>query len=128
MMEFTKLAVEKTYPANASIIPRNEHVEHFFMIRKGEVEVVLQDRKKKETVISHLKPGEFFGEMELMRGGKAIADVHAGSHESVEVLAIKREDFKRVMDESPITAEAIGKIVQQRLEAHRGKDGRKKNR
>jgi ABC-type methionine transport system ATPase subunit len=125
MMEFSKLAEERTYPPNITIIPRNEHVEYFFMIRKGEVEVVLQDRKDQETIISRLKPGEFFGEIELLRGGKAIANVRAGSREPVEVLMIKREDFKRVIDQSPITAEALGKIVLERLEAHRTADSRK---
>ena len=94
------------------------------MIRKGEVEVVLQDRKNKETVISRMKPGEFFGEIELMRGGKAVANVRAGSGSPVEVLTIKREDFKRVMDQSPLTAEAIAKIVQERVAEHRAADSR----
>jgi ABC-type lipoprotein export system ATPase subunit len=125
MMEFSKLADESMYPPTATIIPRNQHVEKFFMIRKGEVEVVLQDRKNSETVISRLKPGEFFGEIELMRGGKAIANVRACAETPVEVLTIKREDFKRVIDQSPITAEAIGKIVQERLDAHRAADSRK---
>jgi hypothetical protein len=40
------------------------------------------------------------------------------------VLTVKRTDFQRVMNESPITAEAVGKIVQQRLEAHRAADSR----
>jgi ABC-type lipoprotein export system ATPase subunit len=124
MMEFTKLAEEWEYEPRATIIPRNEHIEHFFMISKGEVEVVLQDRKKEETVVSRLKPGEFFGEIELLRGGKSIANVRAGPDEPVEVLTIAREDFKRVIDQSPITAEAIGRIVQQRLEAHRAADSR----
>jgi ABC-type lipoprotein export system ATPase subunit len=126
MMEFTKLAGERVYQPNHTIIPRDGHVDTFFMIHKGEVEVVLQDRKKSETVISRLKPGEFFGEIELMRGGRAIANVRAGSKEPVEVLTISRDDFKRVMDQSPITAEAVGKIVQERLEAHRAADSRKK--
>ena len=125
MMEFSKLAEERTYPPNITIIPRNEHVEYFFMIRKGEVEVVLQDRKNQETIVSRLKPGEFFGEIELLRGGKAIANVRAGSREPVEVLMIRREDFKRVIDQSPITADALGKIVEERLEAHRAVDSRK---
>jgi len=124
MMEFTKLAETRTYAPNNTIIPRNEHVEHFFMIRKGEVEVVLQDRKKEDTIISRLAPGEFFGEIELMRGGKSIANVRAGAEEPVEVLVIHRNDFKRVMDESPITAEAVAKIVQERLEVHRSADSR----
>ncbi len=124
MMEFTKLAEARTYSANTPIIPRNEHVEYFFMIRKGEVEVVLQDRKNQETVISRLTPGEFFGEIELLRGGRAIANVRASAAGPVEVLTIQRADFKRVIDASPITAEALAKIVQERLDARRAADSR----
>jgi CRP-like cAMP-binding protein len=59
-----------------------------------------------------------------MRGGRSIANVRAGMDGPVELLTIKREDFKRVMDQSPITAEAVGKIVQERLEVHRAADSR----
>ncbi len=124
MMEFTRLVTERVYQPGTTIIPRNEHVESFFMIRKGEVEVVLQDRKQAETIISHLKPGDFFGEIELLRGGKAIANVRAAAEEPVEVLVIPRDDFKRVISESPVTANELAKIVQQRLEAHRAADSR----
>jgi putative ABC transport system ATP-binding protein len=124
MMEFTKIAEKQVYPAKTTILSRDQHVQNFFMIHKGEVEVVLIDRKQDETVISRLKPGEFFGEIELMRGGKSIANVRAAADGPIELLTIKREDFKRVMDQSPITAEAVGKIVQERLQAHRAADSR----
>jgi len=124
MMEFTKINEKMVYPARTTIISRDEHVEYFFMIYKGDVEVVLQDRKKEEAVISRLSPGEFFGEIELLRGGKSIANVRASADGPVELLAIKREDFKRVMDQSPITVEAVGKIVQERLDLHRAADSR----
>lgn len=127
MLEFTKLVEERTYQPRETIISRNEHVEYFFMIRSGEVEVILQDKKKIENVVSHLSDGEFFGEMELLRGGKSIANVRAGSR-PVEVLALPRADFIRVMNESPITAEAVAKIVQKRLEAHRTSDYRQVDR
>jgi len=42
----------------------------------------------------------------------------------VEVVLIPRADFVRVMNESPITAEAISKTVQKRLEAHKIEDHR----
>ena len=58
-----------------------------------------------------------------MCGGKSIANVRAGNT-TVVVLAIPRADFLRVMEVSPITAEAIGKIVQERLEEHRIADRR----
>jgi len=124
MMEFSKIAGTQAYSPKTTIISRDEHVENFFMIHKGEVEVVLEDRKQNETIISRLGPGEFFGEIELMRGGKSIANVRAGADGVVELLTIKREDFKRVMDQSPVTAEAVGKIVQERLDAHRAVDSR----
>jgi ABC-type lipoprotein export system ATPase subunit len=124
MMEFSKIAETQIHPAKTTIISRDEHVENFFMIHKGEVEVVLQDRKQNETIVSRLGAGEFFGEIELMRGGKSIANVRASEKGPVELLTIKREDFKRVMDQSPITAEAVGRIVQERLDAHRTVDSR----
>jgi len=124
MMEFSKIAEMQSYPAKATIISRDEHVEHFFMIHKGSVEVVLQDRKQNETIISRLVPGEFFGEIELLRGGKSIANVRAAADGPVELLVIKREDFKRVMDQSPITLEEVGKIVEARLKEHRATDSR----
>jgi CRP-like cAMP-binding protein len=63
----------------------------------------------------------------LLRGGKSIANVRAGS-EPVEVLMIPREDFSRVMLESPITMEVVTQIVQKRLVEHRMADPRKTKR
>jgi putative ABC transport system ATP-binding protein len=124
LLEFTKLAEERIYPANETIIARNTPVEQFFMIRKGEVEVVLKDPRNNEVVISSLMPGEFFGEIELMGDGLSIANVRAASDGPVELLVLSRDDFTRVIEQSPITAEAIEKIVQQRLEEHRAADPR----
>ncbi len=123
MLEFTRIAEERVYQPNETIISRDQHVDHFFMIREGEVEVVLHDEKNREYIISNLSKGEFFGEVELLRGGKSIANVRAGS-KSVGVLTLPRVEFLRVMQESPITAEALGKIVQKRLEEKRIADHR----
>ena len=94
------------------------------MIRKGEVEVVLQDTMNGDVVISTLEPGEFFGEIEILGGDLSIANVQAGSEEPVDVLMLHREDFMRVIEQSPITADALQKIVQQRLEEYRAADSR----
>ena len=123
MLEFTKIAERRTYQPGETILSRDEIVNHFFMIKQGQVDIVLQNNHNKEAVLSNLGAGEFFGEIELMRGGKSIANVRAGS-KPVEVLALPRADFTRVMEESPITAEALAKIVQKRLEAHQIADRR----
>jgi putative ABC transport system ATP-binding protein len=123
MLEFTKIAEERSYKPGETIISRNQPVDYFFMIRKGQVEVVLLDEKNQEYVVSRMNKAEFFGEVELMHGGRSIANVRAGD-QPVEVVVIPRADFMRVINESPITAEAIGKIVQKRLEEHRIADHR----
>ncbi|MCX6059861.1 MAG: ATP-binding cassette domain-containing protein [Chloroflexi bacterium] len=123
MLEFTKIVEEHSYLPHETIISRDQNIDYFFMIRKGEVDVVLEDKKKNESLVSRLQAGEFFGEMELMRGGKSIANVRAGD-QPVEVLALPRADFIRVMAESPVTADAIRKTVHRRLEAHKVADQR----
>jgi len=123
MLEFTKITEERFYQPGETIISRDQPVDYFFMIRTGQVEVVLLDEKNQEYVVSNLNKGEFFGEMELLNGGKSIANVRAGS-QPVETIVIPRADFLRVINESPITAEAIGKIVQKRLEEHKVADHR----
>ena len=122
MLEFTKLVEERVYQPRETIISRDGNVDYFFMIRRGEVDVILKSKKKKD-IISRLHETEFFGEVELLGGGTAIANVRAGD-KPVEVLALPRADFIRVLDESPITTEAVKKIMQKRLAVHRVPDQR----
>lgn len=127
MLEFTKIAERRIFQPHETILSRDAQVDYFFLIRSGEVEAVLQKPRSKEIILSRLGRDEFFGDIELMRGGKAIANVRAGG-QPVETLMIPRADFVRVMEQSPVTAEAVGKIVQKRLEEHRMADPRKSKR
>jgi ABC-type lipoprotein export system ATPase subunit len=123
MLEFTRIAERRIYDSGQTILERGEPVNHFMMIKQGEVEVVAQENTPKEAILARFGPGEFFGETELMRGGKTGTVVRANG-DVVEVLAIPRADFMRVMDESPITAEAVNEIMQQRLELQQVTDKR----
>jgi ABC-type lipoprotein export system ATPase subunit len=123
MLEFTKLVQERAYHPRETILSRDKRDDSFFIIRKGEVEAVLRDEHNREYALSNLRKDDFFGEAELARGGKSVANVRAGD-QPVEVVIIPRADFIRVMNESPITAEAVGKIVQIKLETQRIADHR----
>jgi ABC-type lipoprotein export system ATPase subunit len=123
MLEFTRLLDERSYHPQQTILARDQHDDHFFIIRTGEVEVVLRDEQNKEYALSNLKKAEFFGKAELASGGKAIANVRAGS-QPVEVVIIPRADFIRVMNESPVTAESVARTVQAKLETQRIADHR----
>lgn len=128
MKELNRRMEKRRVAPGELILQQKKPVEHFFLIQKGEVDVVLQGRRRDDVVISTLGQNDFFGEMELMRGGKSVASVRATEDAPVELLALSREDFQWLMDESPLTEKAIGNIVQKRLEERKKTDRREKKR
>lgn len=116
------------FQPGATILEHKKPVEHFYMIRKGKVDIVLKQRRSNEVVISTLQRNDIFGEIELLKGGKSIASVRASIEGPVDLLALPRKDFKWLMDESPLTEKAIADMVQKRLEERKGADRRKETR
>jgi len=107
------------YPPGATILKQGQDVEHFFMIVRGEVEINLVSDSGKITTITRLSPNQFFGEVELLSGGQTIANVRASQVNPVELLAINRRTFLELVKESPLTGEALGRIVRLRLAENR---------
>ncbi|MBT3188417.1 MAG: ATP-binding cassette domain-containing protein [Anaerolineae bacterium] len=129
LMKALSNKVEKlSFHPGETIIHSKEPVENFFMIAKGNVDVVLHKRRKDEVVIAQLSVNDFFGEMELLRGGKSVANVRAAEDTPVELLALSRDDFNWLLKESPLTEKAIGHIVQKRLGEQKQADRRKRRR
>jgi ABC-type lipoprotein export system ATPase subunit len=125
MLAVTKTAQRKRIEAGRTILKSEETVDEFFIIESGSADIVLTDKERSDTIISRLGAGQFFGEIELLRGGKSIASVRASGDGPVEVLALQRETFLDLLKQSPITEGTIGKIVQRRLQENRSADRRK---
>jgi putative ABC transport system ATP-binding protein len=128
MLAATRQLEHLSYKPNETILHQNQHVDSFFMIASGVVEVVLCNEQGKDVTIARLGAGEFFGEVELMQGGKSIACIRAAPETPVKLEALTREDFVRLLADSPITGAAIAKIVQTRLEQNRAVDRRAQKR
>jgi CRP-like cAMP-binding protein len=90
----------------------------FYIITKGLVEVVIPGSDGDEIVAATMGPGQFFGEIELRRGGHNIATVRADRVQGVEVAALEREAFERLLAESAATREAIDRTVAERMAEH----------
>ena len=125
MLEVTRQLEHFTYPANTPILQQDDHVSHLFMVENGAVEVVLCGRRREDVTVACLGPGEVFGEIELIRGGKSIACIRAASTGPVELAALPRERFLALLKESPLTEEALARLVQDRLQENRTADRRR---
>ncbi len=124
MLSVTKTAQRRRIEAGQTVLQRDQHVNEFYIITAGAVEIVLTGKQREDVVISRLETGQFFGEVELLRGGKSIASVRATGDLPAEVLVLPRETFLDLLKQSPLTEETIGKIVQRRLEENRSADRR----
>lgn len=124
MLAVTRQVERQSYHPNQPILRRDEHVDTFFMIERGEVEIVLQGKNRQDATVARLGPGEYFGEVELLRGGKSIAAVRAAPDSTVDLLALSRDAFCQLLKESPLTEEALGRIVQSRLQENKSTDRR----
>lgn len=126
MLGVTRQVERQSFHPGQPILRRDEHVDKFFMIERGEVEIVLQGKNRQDVAVARLGPGEYFGEVELLRGGKSIAAVRAAPESPVELLVLSRDAFCQLLKESPLTEEAIGRIVQSRLQENKTTDRRGK--
>jgi CRP-like cAMP-binding protein len=92
------------------LVESNQPGAGLFVIEDGTVEVELQRRK------IQLGPGEFFGELALLdEGATHVARVHAVSR--VRCLAIRRDDFDRLLEAEPRFAISMLKVLARRLAA-----------
>jgi ABC-type lipoprotein export system ATPase subunit len=128
MKELARRVEKHSYQPGAIILRQRNKVDNFYMIQSGQVEIVLQGRFRDDLVITSLQENDFFGEISLLKGGKAIASVRAYEDGPVELLALPREDFNWLMEKSPLTEEAICRTVQQRLEQNQQLNQNKKRK
>ncbi len=86
----------------------------FYVIETGEVEVLAPDMEGQSFgVINRLGPGDFFGEIALLRAIPRTATIRATK--ATRLLAISREDFKGVVQRYPSIAHSLAETSGLRL-------------
>ena len=101
-------ATEVDFPAGHVIARQGEIGTGFFVVVSGGVRVV-----RDGTVLAHLGPGEFFGELSVLDGRPRNAMVATES--ATTCLALASWDFDAALTENPRIALAILRGVATRL-------------
>jgi len=106
------------FPPGATIIQEGAPPENFYIVTKGQVEVHLKASNGQEFIVARMGPGQYVGEIELLRGGNSIATVRASAEEAVEVAALDPDEFAGLIAESEAARAAISQVAQERLDEH----------
>jgi CRP-like cAMP-binding protein len=96
------------------IFHMGEMGQTFYVIEAGEVEVLAPDMGGQPTgVINRLGPGDFFGEIALLRAIPRTATIRATK--PTRLLVISREDFESVIQKYPSIAHTLAETSGLRL-------------
>jgi ABC-type lipoprotein export system ATPase subunit len=107
----------ESYPPGSVIIRQGDPARDFYIITAGVVEVLLEQPGGSELVVNRLGRGEYFGEIALLRGGTRRNTVRAGADAPVEVMALDRETFDRLMRESEPARRELRRVAEARVPA-----------
>ena len=90
--KLSKFAYEKEFHEGESIFEYNQACSHFFMLKKGDVYLLLPANPKEFSfAVSKIKAGELFGLSPLLNGDRYTAQ--AKCYSEAKVLAIEAKPF-----------------------------------
>jgi putative ABC transport system ATP-binding protein len=102
------------YEAGSVILRSGQASEHFSIVTKGSVEVVLVRPDGQEIIVERLGIGQYFGAMSLMQAGKRNVMVRTTPNMPVEIVALDRPTFTALLEESRMTRDEIERVVTHR--------------
>jgi ABC-type lipoprotein export system ATPase subunit len=112
----TRKLEPQSYPPGAVIVIEGAPADRFFIITKGQVNVILSHPGGQETVVDTLAAGQYFGEIGLLHGGARTATVRAAPDMAVEVATLDRYTFEGLIGDSEPTRVAIDRVADARAE------------
>jgi uncharacterized membrane protein len=108
----SQLLQKKSFDANQPIFWMGDSGTDFFIIQAGKVALSYVDEDGKEKNLATLGPGQFFGELSLLDGGKRTAT--ARCTQPSEMLYLGRADFEKFLTTHAAAAFHILVILGQR--------------
>jgi CRP/FNR family cyclic AMP-dependent transcriptional regulator len=108
LKQIAQVAQESRYTRGASVVTAGGRGAAFFVIAEGRAKVVRSGR-----TLARLGPGEFFGELALLGGGRRSASVVAET--PLTTIRLSRTAFRDVMSGEPQVAFRVMEVLVRRL-------------
>src|SRR5688572_11750235 len=113
LVRFAELTREKAYPKGSVIVFEDDPGDSLFVVRQGRVKVVLIGEDGREVILGVLGVGEHFGELSLIDDQPRSA--HVIAMEDTNLIVLRREDFRKRVEENPAVAWSLLMEMSRRL-------------
>jgi len=100
-------------PKDKIIFNAGDQADAVFVVASGKVKIVVTSADGKELILAMLGAGQVFGEMALLESSARSASVITET--AVELLAINRDDFQRILGAEQSISHRLLAILSERL-------------
>lgn len=108
-----KIATAINFPANTIVVNQGEYGEQFYYILNGELEVYIINNLGEKIPITHLKDGEYFGELAPLAENVRTATVKTIT--ACQLLMVEKKEFNNFINDHPNFCIRLLKIIGGRL-------------
>lgn len=105
----------QVYEPSATIVNQGDMADRFYIITRGEVDIFIPHPDGQEILVDTLTAGKYFGEVGLLNGGTRTATARASVENEVEVAALSRDTFCKLLQDSDETKDVMDRITQERV-------------
>jgi CRP-like cAMP-binding protein len=97
------------------VLREGDVADRFYMVIKGEAEASCTESDGSQVVINQFGPGDYFGEIGLLNDAPRKATIRAKT--SLELMALDRETFAKLMKGSQATEDEVRRVAADRTRA-----------
>lgn len=108
-----------TYPGGTTIFDEGDTADQFYIIIKGQIEIVKEHPSGRELILATLGRGQYFGEMGLMaQAGVRNATARVAASSEAILMGLDKNAFTQLMQDSELTQADIATLMRQRVSTH----------
>jgi len=103
-----------TYAAGEIVFRQGDVADRFYIVVRGELEVVVTLPDGRDVLTAVLESGQYFGEAGLLQNLPRSATVRVTADNDAAVMAMERTTFAQLIEENQLTNDAIASLIRQR--------------
>jgi putative ABC transport system ATP-binding protein len=116
MLWLTHHLQEHSLAPGAALSMQGGNPAGFYLVTRGQVEVVLNHGRRRDSNTPRLFPGDVISRLDVQAAGDLLTGFEAAGTEALQVLALQESDFERWMQDAPADRENIQQLSYQRLQ------------
>ena len=115
LIQATRNLEREDYSPGSIILREGTQPDRFYLITRGQIEVLVEASDGDLFSVARMGRGQYFGEVELLKGGSNIATIRAAPDTGAQVAALDRQTFMSVLAGSEPTRGVLERVAQERI-------------